>query len=279
MNDLGKKLEETVRFITTKNKYSPKIGVILGSGLGLLASEIKNRTTISYDEIPFFPVSTVQGHAGQLVFGTLEGKDVVAMQGRFHYYEGYTPKEVVYPIWVMKKLGVEMLIVTNAAGGVNLDFSAGDLVIMKDHINLTGTNPLIGPNIDELGPRFPDMSEAYDASLRELAIKTAQKNDINVKEGIYGQLTGPSYETPSEIRYLRTIGVDQVGMSSSWEVIAANHCGIKCLGISCITNMAAGVLPQKLSHEEVMETADRVRDQFITLVKGILQEVNVSESL
>lgn len=279
MNDMGKKLEDTVRFIKSKTRQVPRIGIILGSGLGVLASEIKNRTSIPYDEIPHFPVSTVQGHAGQMVLGSLEGNEVAAMQGRFHYYEGYSPKEVVYPVWVMKKLGIEMLIVTNAAGGVNLEFSAGDLVIIKDHINLTGTNPLIGPNIDELGPRFPDMSEAYDASLRELAAKIGQKNGINVKEGIYGQLTGPNYETPAEIRYLRTVGIDQVGMSSAWEVITANHCGIKVLGISCITNMAAGVLPQKLSHEEVMETADRVRDQFVTLVKGILQEVSMGEGL
>lgn len=275
MSDLGIKIDETVRFVKTRIKNLPQIGIILGSGLGLLVPEIKNRITIPYDEIPHFPVSTVEGHAGQLVFGDLEGKDVVAMQGRFHYYEGYSPKEVIYPVWVMKKLGVEILIVTNAAGGINLNFSAGDLVIINDHINLTGTNPLIGPNIDELGPRFPDMSEAYDSELRQLAKTVGDKRGINTKEGIYGQLTGPSYETPSEIRYLRTIGVDQVGMSTGWETIIANHCGIRVLGISCITNMAAGVLPQKLNHAEVMETADRVRDQFITLVKGIVQEVGL----
>lgn len=275
MSDLGGKIEETVRFIKTRIRNFPKIGIILGSGLGLLVPEIKSRIVIPYDEIPHFPVSTVEGHAGQLVFGELEGQDVVAMQGRFHYYEGYSPKEVVYPVWVMKKLGVEILIVTNAAGGINLEFSAGDLVIISDHINLTGTNPLIGPNIDELGPRFPDMSEAYDSGLRELARTVGDRSDINTKEGVYGQLTGPTYETPSEIRYLRTIGIDQVGMSTAWETIAANHCGIKVLGISCITNMAAGVLPQKLNHAEVMETADRVRDQFITLVKGIVQEAGV----
>lgn len=274
MNDINEQLQQSVNFIKKKTGLKPKTGIILGSGLGMLACEITDRVCIPYSDIPNFPVSTVEGHAGQLVFGNLQGKTVVAMQGRFHYYEGYSPKEVVYPVWVMNRLGVDTLIVTNAAGGINLDFSAGDLVIIKDHINLTGTNPLLGPNPDELGPRFPDMSEAYKSELRELAKRVAVKQGVGVKEGVYGQLTGPSYETPAEIRYLRTIGVDQVGMSSAWEVIAANHAGMKVLGISCITNMAAGVLPQKLSHAEVMETADRVRDQFVALVKGILQEVD-----
>lgn len=273
MKDISVKLDESVRFIKQKTGVRPKIGIILGSGLGMLACEIKDRVSIHYRDIPNFPVSTVEGHEGQLVVGELEGQRVVAMQGRFHFYEGYTPKEVVYPVWVMNRLGVETLIVTNAAGGINLDFSAGDLVVIKDHINLTGTNPLLGPNLDDIGPRFPDMSEAYNPELRKLAGKVADSKGFAVKEGVYGQLTGPSYETPAEIRYLRNIGVDQVGMSSAWEVIAANHAGMKVLGISCITNMAAGVLPKKLSHDEVMETADRVRDQFVALVKGVLQEV------
>jgi len=279
MKHINAKIDESVNFIKKNISIKPKIGIILGSGLGMLACEVKDRVCIPYSDIPNFPVSTVEGHVGQLVIGDLEGKKVVAMQGRFHFYEGYTPKEVVYPVWVMNRLGVETLVVTNAAGGINLEFAAGDLVIIKDHINLTGTNPLLGPNPDEIGPRFPDMSAAYNPGLIELANKVADGQGFQVKEGVYGQLTGPTYETPAEIRYLRTIGVDQVGMSSAWEVIAANHAGISVLGISCITNMAAGVLPKKLSHDEVMETANRVRDKFIALIKGILQEVDYSEGL
>lgn len=272
-------LEETVEYIKKKVISRPTIGLILGSGLGVLATEVNNRETIRYSDIPNFPVSTVEGHAGQLVFGELAGKQVVLMQGRFHYYEGYSLQQIVYPVRVMKSLGVNTIIVTNAAGGVNTDFKPGDLMLISDHINLMGTNPLIGQNFDSFGPRFPDMSEAYNKEMLELAENIAKKHGLNYRKGIYVALTGPSYETPAEIRYLRGIGGDAVGMSTVPEVIVANHCGMKVLGISCITNMAAGVLPQKLTHDEVMETANRVRNQFITLVKEVLRELKNDASL
>jgi purine-nucleoside phosphorylase len=267
-------LKETVPYIAGKlGKIEPTVGLILGSGLGMMAEQIEDSVIIPYGEIPHFPVSTVAGHAGQLVAGYLGGRPVVAMQGRFHYYEGYSMSQVTYPVRVMKMLGVDKLIVTNAAGGVNTNFEAGDLMVITDHINLMGTNPLTGENISELGPRFPDMSEAYGKELRKLAFSVAMKKQIVLQEGVYAAVMGPSYETPAEIRYLRVIGADAVGMSTAPEVIVANHCGMKVLGISCITNMAAGVLEVKLSHEEVMETADRVKDQFIGLIMGILKQV------
>ncbi len=269
----GKMLQETVSFIRKKVQQRPEIGVILGSGLGILAAEAENRKAINYSEIPHFPVSTVEGHEGQLVFGTLAGQQAALMQGRFHFYEGYSMSQVVFPVRVMHELGVKVLVVTNAAGGINESFRPGDLMIITDHINLMGTNPLIGPNDDDLGPRFPDMSEAYDRKLVKLAEQVAEREGLAYRKGVYISLTGPAYETPAEIRYLRTIGGDAVGMSTVPEVIAANHSGMRVLGISCVTNMAAGVLPKKLSHDEVMETANRVRDQFIALVKGVLQEV------
>lgn len=273
MENLLTKLQATTRYLSEKVNLQPRIGLILGSGLGGLVEEITDRVCIPYAEIPHFPVSTVEGHAGQLVFGRLRGREVVAMQGRFHLYEGYPAEQVVYPVWTMRQLGVDVLIVTNAAGGVNTEFQPGDLVLIKDHINLTGTNPLLGANFPELGPRFPDMSAAYDGSLRELALMVAVQLGIGLKQGVYCALLGPSYETPAEIRYLRIIGGDQVGMSSALEVIAASHCGMKSLGISCITNMAAGILPQKLSHAEVMETADRIKETFKTLISGIVKEL------
>ncbi|PKM80116.1 MAG: purine-nucleoside phosphorylase [Firmicutes bacterium HGW-Firmicutes-14] len=272
-------LNDTVDFIRKKVPLRPEIGIILGSGLGMLVTEVQKPQKIHYSELPHFPVSTVEGHAGHLVFGQLAGKRVVLMQGRFHYYEGYTMEQVVFPVRVMSRLGVRTLIVTNAAGGINQDFSPGDLMLIRDHINLLGTNPLIGPNYDELGPRFPDMSEAYDRELLKTAGRAADKYGLPFRKGVYAALTGPSYETPSEIKYLRIIGADAVGMSTVPEVIVAHHTGMKVLGISCITNMAAGVLQTKLSHQEVMETADRVRDQFFTLIKGVLEEVNPGEGL
>ncbi len=267
-------LQETVNFIKRRVTVRPTIGIILGSGLGILATEVENAQKIHYSEVPNFPVSTVEGHEGHLIFGDLAGKQVIIMQGRFHFYEGYSMEQVVFPVRVMHKLGVTVLIVTNAAGGINQEFKPGDLMFITDHINMMGTNPLIGVNYDDIGPRFPDMSEAYDSELIKLAEKVAQREGLMYQEGVYAGHTGPSYETPAEIKYLRIIGGDAVGMSSVPEVIAANHAGMRVLGISCITNMAAGVLPRKLSHAEVMETANKVRDRFITLVKGILQEVN-----
>jgi purine-nucleoside phosphorylase len=213
----------------------------------------------------------VEGHAGELIIGTLEGKPVVVMSGRFHLYEGHEPQTVTFPIRVMKELGVETILVTNAAGGVNESYQAGDLMLIRDHINLMFRNPLIGPNDPELGVRFPDMSSAYDPELRALARRVAEEQGVRLQEGVYAAVLGPSYETPSEIRMIRKMGGDAVGMSTVPEVIVARHAGIRVLGISCITNMAAGILPQPLSHEEVMETANRVKATFIRLVKGIIQ--------
>ncbi|KNZ70775.1 purine nucleoside phosphorylase I [Thermincola ferriacetica] len=269
------KFQETVNFIRDKFTEKADLAMILGSGLGILADAVEDKKVIDYKDIPNFPVSTVEGHAGQLVFGRLEGKKVLLMNGRFHYYEGYHIKEVVYPVRVMQLLGIKILLVTNAAGGINHAFAPGDLMIIEDHINLMGTNPLLGPNEEEFGPRFPDMSEAYNKGLRKLAERVAREEKIEYRKGVYAGLAGPSYETPAEIKYLRYIGADAVGMSTVPEVIVANHGGMRVLGISCITNMAAGVLPQKLSHEEVMETANRVRDKFIKLVRGIVREVKI----
>lgn len=265
--------ERAAEAIRKKMKQTPKIGLVLGSGLGVLAEEIANPVTIPYGEIPHFPVSTVQGHAGQLVIGDLESQPVVAMQGRFHFYEGYSMKEVTFPVRVMKALGVETLLVTNAAGGINTHFEAGDLMLIRDHLNLMFTNPLIGPNYQEWGERFPDMSEAYDPVYRRLANRVAEALDIPLKEGVYAGMTGPSYETPAEIRMLRRMGADAVGMSTVPEVLVARHAGIRVLGISCISNMAAGILPQPLSHDEVVETAERVKPRFIQLVKGIVGDI------
>ncbi|WP_078553157.1 purine-nucleoside phosphorylase [Bacillus alkalicellulosilyticus] len=266
-------LNETVSYINGKISEKPTIGFILGSGLGVLADEIENPTAIPYEEIPQFPVSTVEGHAGQLVFGQLQGKPVVAMQGRFHYYEGYSLDKVTYPVRVMKELGVEILIVTNAAGGVNESFEAGNLMIITDHINQMNTNPLIGANDNSFGVRFPDMSSAYSLRLRDKAKKVASDLNIKVQEGVYVGLTGPTYETPAEIRMMRILGGDAVGMSTVPEVIVARHGGIEVLGISCISNMAAGILDQPLSHDEVMETTEKVKEDFLSLIKNVVKEI------
>ena len=223
--------------------------------------------------MPNFPISTVEGHEGRLVIGTLQGKTVVAMQGRFHYYEGYKMEEVTFPIRVMKLLGVKTLIVTNAAGAVNTSFKPGDLMIITDHINLSGNNPLIGKNLDLFGPRFPDMSNAYNKELRKIAKNVANSINIDIKEGVYAMMSGPTYETPAEIKMIRILGGDAVGMSTVPEVIVANHCGIKVVGISCLTNMAAGILEQPLNHEEVIETSNKVKNNFITLMKTLIKEI------
>ncbi|MGF7184980.1 purine-nucleoside phosphorylase [Desulfitispora alkaliphila] len=270
---MREKLTGTVEYIKNSTNTKPQVGLILGSGLGMLADLIEDKEEIPYGEIPHFPVSTVAGHKGQLVFGTLRGKQVVAMQGRFHFYEGYTMQEVTYPVRVLKEMGVEKIIVTNAAGGINIDFRPGDLMLIKDHIHYMGNNPLIGKNDEELGPRFPDMSEAYNKELRELVKKVALENKIPMQDGVYMSCTGPSYETPAEIRFMRTIGADAVGMSTTPEVIVANHAGIKVIGISCITNMAAGVLNKKLDHGEVMETAEIAKEKFSNLILNVLGEL------
>ncbi|MGG3470856.1 purine-nucleoside phosphorylase [Neobacillus pocheonensis] len=267
------KIQNAAGFLKDKYGNTPRIGLILGSGLGVLADEIENPVKIPYNEIPDFPVSTVEGHAGQLVFGILSGVEVVAMQGRFHFYEGYPMDKVTFPVRVMKELGVEVLIVTNAAGGVNESFEPGDLMIISDHINNMGTNPLIGPNDSKLGARFPDMSEAYTKELRTIAKEIASRLNINVKEGVYIGNSGPVYETPAEIRMARVIGGDAVGMSTVPEVIVARHSGMKVLGISCISNMAAGILDQPLTHDEVIETTEKVKANFLLYIKEIVKSI------
>ncbi len=271
MTGLAEKLAETAEYLRQKRAGRPETAIILGSGLGVLAEKISSPVAVPYGEIPHFPVSTVEGHRGRLVFGELEGQKVMAMQGRFHFYEGYDMGKVTYPVRLMKELGVKFLIVTNAAGGVNTLFTPGDLMLIRDHINLMGANPLMGPNYSHQGPRFPDMSEAYPGTLRALGKRAGECLGIPLQEGVYAAVSGPSYETPAEIRYLRAIGADAVGMSTVPEVLVANHAGLQVLGISCITNMAAGVLVQKLNHQEVMETAERVKEKFSALVAEIVK--------
>lgn len=266
-------IQEAADYIQGKTNLRPEIGLILGSGLGVLADSLEEAAAFDYSDIPHFPVSTVEGHAGKLLLGKLMGKDVLMMKGRFHLYEGYDAAAVAFPIRVMKKLGVKMLLVTNAAGGINESYSPGDLMLIQDHINFMFRNPLIGPNEPELGVRFPDLSEAYSRELRALAKRVGEKEGIALREGVYAGMLGPSYETPAEIRMLRILGADAVGMSTVPETIAARHAGMEVLGISCISNMAAGILDQPLSHEEVMETAERVKETFIRLVTGILAEL------
>lgn len=263
----------SAEYIKDKVNVTPEIGLILGSGLGVLADEIENAVAIPYNEIPNFPVSTVEGHAGQLVIGELAGKTVVAMQGRFHFYEGYSMEKVTFPVRVMKLLGVEKIIVTNAAGGVNTNFTPGDLMLITDHINFTGTSPLIGKNDERFGPRFPDMSQSYNREFQALAKKVASELNIDLKEGVYFGFTGPTYETPAEVRMVRTLGGDAVGMSTVSEVIVANHSSMRVLGISCITNMAAGILDQPLNHEEVIETTEKVKSEFLRFVKELVKKM------
>lgn len=271
--DLYNKLKEAADYIVEKLEVKPEIGLILGSGLGGIADQIEYAEHYSYADIPHFPVSTVEGHAGKLVIGTLEGKKVVAMQGRFHYYEGYKMEEVTFPVRVMKLLGVEKLIVTNAAGAVNKSFNPGDLMLISDQLNLTGDNPLIGRNLNEFGTRFPDMSNAYDRNLRDKVREIAKSLDISLQEGVYAAMSGPTYETPAEVRMVRILGGDAVGMSTVPEVIIAVHSGIKVVGISCMTNMASGILDQPLNHEEVVETSTRVRETFINLMRNVIKEI------
>ena len=249
---------------------TPEIAITLGSGLGDLADQLVDAINIPYGEIPHFPVSTVAGHKGQFVVGKLGGREVLCMQGRFHYYEGYDLKQVTLPVRVMKLLGIGTLIVTNAAGGINTGFRPGNLMLIEDHLNLTGENPLIGENPSEFGERFFDMTVAYDREYRTLAEQLAAEMNIPLQKGVYAWLTGPNYETPAEIRYLRTIGADAVGMSTVPEVLVARHSGLRVCGISCITNLAAGMGEGLLSHEGVKETADRVKVDFMRLVTALV---------
>jgi purine-nucleoside phosphorylase len=268
--------EAAARFVQKKTRLRPKIALVLGSGLGAFADEFANATRIPYAKIPHFPLSTAIGHAGQLVIGKVDGVEVVGMQGRVHLYEGYSAQDVAFPIRVFARFGVKAVILTNAAGGIKKEFTQGRLVVISDHINLQGANPLTGPNADKFGPRFPDMTNAYDKKFRELTLGSGRRLNIDLGEGVYAALAGPSYETPAEIRYLRTIGADLVGMSTVPEVIAARHSGLRALGISCVTNAAAGVLDQALDHNEVLETAERVKSQFIGLLRAVIPQIAAS---
>jgi len=259
-----------LEYLDSRWKVRPRTAVVLGSGLGDFANELDNRLEIPYGEIPGWPPSTAQSHAGKLIVGTLAGQPLAVMAGRNHLYEGYSPAQVTFGVRVLAKLGVRSLVLTNAAGGINLNYGKGALVIISDHINLQGSNPLVGANDDSCGPRFPDMTEAYDARYRRIALEAAAKLGIEMPEGVYAAVLGPSYETPAEIRYLRVIGADLVGMSTVPETIVANHMGVKVLAISCVTNMAAGVLPVKLSHKEVLEVGRQVRERFVLFLKTVL---------
>jgi purine-nucleoside phosphorylase len=277
--DYLQQINEATSYIQTKLMgRQPEIALILGSGLGDLADQITNPVKISYRDIPHFPESTVVGHAGQFVIGDLEGKCVIAMQGRFHYYEGYAMRIVTLPVYVMKQLGAQTLVITNAAGGMNRSFQAGDLMLISDHLNMTGANPLIGSNHDELGVRFPDMSEAYSRDYRKLAHQVASEikdhdEPFKLHEGVYSGISGPAYMTPAELTMLARLGGDAVGMSTVGEVIVARHCGLKVLGISCITDMAIGEELTPLTHEQVMATAERTKPKFIALVRGFVARV------
>lgn len=266
-------MQETLDFINEKtNNFNPEIGIILGSGLGDFASDF-NSIALSYSDIPGFEVSTVQGHSGKLVFAEINGKKTVIMQGRYHFYEGHAMEKVVYPIKVMKKLGVKTLIVTNAAGAVNKSFKPADLMIITDHINFMGRNPLFGPNDDTLGTRFPDMSEIYKKSLIDIAQKSAEELNIDIQKGVYVATSGPSYETGAEINMFKILGADAVGMSTVPETIVANYCGINVLGISCISNYAAGVQQTPLSHQEVIESTNAANAKFKSLLLKVIEKV------
>ena len=265
--------EAAARFLLKQTKLRPKIALVLGSGLGAFADEFAGAMRIPYAKIPNFPRSTAVGHAGQLVIGKVDGIEVAAMQGRVHLYEGYSVKDLAFPIRVFARMGVKAVIITNAAGGIKKEFTQGRLVVLSDHINLQGVNPLSGPNDENFGARFPDMSVAYDKRFRELALAEGRLLGIELGEGVYAALAGPSYETPAEIRYLKTIGADLVGMSTVPEVIAARHSGMRVLGISCVTNAAAGILAQPLDHHEVLQTAERVKGQFIALLRAVIPDI------
>ena len=268
--------ETAAKFIQKKTRLRPKIALVLGSGLGAFADEFVQATRIPYSKIPHYPRSTAIGHAGQLVIGTVEGVEVAGMQGRVHLYEGYSAKELAFPIRVFARMGVKAIILTNAAGGVKREFIEGRLVVISDHINLLGVNPLAGPNEDKFGARFPDMTAAYDKRFRELTLAEGRLLGINLGEGVYAAVAGPSYETPAEVRYLRSIGADLVGMSTVPEVIAARHSGLRVLGISCVTNAAAGVLDQPLDHKDVLETAERMKGQFTGLLRAVIPDLELA---
>ena len=274
-NPIYEKLEACVKAVREKTDFVPDVALVLGSGLGNYAENIKIETEISYSDIPGFPVSTVPGHAGKFIFGYLDNVKVVCMKGRVHFYEGYNISDVVLPARLMKMLGAKILFLTNAAGGLGEEFKAGDLMLITDHVSIFAPNPLIGPNVDELGPRFADMSEVYNKDLQEVIRKAAKDNGIDLKEGVYCQLTGPSFESPAEIRFLGKLGVSAVGMSTVNEAIAANHMGMRICGVSCISNLAAGISDQHLSHEEVQEAADKAAPLFTKLVTESIKNFKI----
>ena len=272
--DLQVQLDETCVYVNSKTEEKPEIAIVLGSGLSPLADEVEDSVIIPYEQIPHFVKSTVEGHAGELVIGRLKGKRVICMNGRFHYYEGYPLDVVTYPIKLFKALGIKYLILSNAVGGINDQFSAGDLMVIRDHLNLMGRNPLIGPNLDTLGPRFPDMSSAYSKRLSSIARQGGESLGADLREGVYVALTGPSYETPAEIQMLKKLGADAVGMSTVPEVIVGNQMGLEILAISCVTNMAAGITDQQLSHEEVTAVASKVKNKFTTLISYVIEHID-----
>jgi len=271
--NLSMQIRQAADYILEHVSLRPQVGLILGSGLGDFADTLEDAVRVSYSDIPHFPVPTVAGHSGALVFGKKQGKTVVALQGRIHFYEGRSMAELTLPVRVLSAIGVKTLILTNACGGVNLSFKPGDLMLISDHINFSGANPLVGPNLEEFGPRFPDVSDLYAASIRAAVKEKAAEAGIHLQEGVYLMYSGPNYETPAEIRAFRVLGADTVGMSTVPEALVAGHCGMQVLGISCVTNMAAGVLPQKLSHAEVIETAALVHDTFHALVDIALEAI------
>jgi len=278
MPDQYSQAESAAQTILGRTSLRPRVGLVLGSGLGGFANSLTEATPVPYADIPAFPLSTAIGHAGRMVVGNAGSVPVATMQGRVHLYEGYSAQEITLPIRVFGRMGIRSVILTNAAGGINLGYSQGALVLIRDHINLQGTNPLVGPNDDRFGVRFPDMTHAYEKQYRETARAEAAKLNITLHDGVYAALPGPSYETPAEIQYLRRIGADLVGMSTVAEVIAARHMGIKVLAISCVTNMAAGILDQPLSHKEVMETGERVKTTFESLLKAVLPRIDADVS-
>ncbi len=270
-------IQETKTFLKSKTKTTPFAGIVLGTGLGNLSSEIQIEKAIPYSEIPNFPVSTVQGHQGQLIFGTINNVPIVAMQGRFHYYEGYSLQECTFPIRVMKALGISNLFLSNASGGVNSNFIIGDIMLIKDHINLLPDNPLRGKNIDELGPRFPDMSEPYSNELNEMVLRIAEENNIKLQQGIYAVLSGPTFETPAEYRYMKIIGADAVGMSTVPEVIVARHMDIPCMAMSIITDLGVDGKIVEISHEEVQEIAKVAEPKMTLIIKELLSQIYSTE--
>lgn len=267
------KIFEASQYIKSKSKLKPKIGIVLGSGLGIYIDQIQNKIVIPFEEIPHFKQTSVEGHSGAVIIGEVNGVSVLALQGRIHAYEGHEMNEIVLPIRTMAALGLQYLFLTNASGGINTNFHPGDLIIISDHINLSGRNPLVGPNLNELGPRFPDMGNAYDKELSELIYKSGLKHDLTLKSGVYCSVLGPSYETPAEIRMLRILGADLVGMSTVPEVIAANHAGLKVAGVACVTNYAAGIKQEKLSHADVKLVAEKAMVGFANILTETITEL------